>query len=206
MGRLVEIHPQNPQNQLIKQAAEILQKGGVVAYPTDSAYAIGCALGEKKAFDTIKNIRQLDDKHFFTLMCNDLSSISTYAKLDNSTFRLLKTYTPGAYTFILSATSEVPRLMMHPKRRAIGIRIPNHNIALALIKELGSPLMSVTFIPPNSSQALTNADDIYDTYGHCIDLVIDGGACDLQPTSVLDLRDDKFQILREGKGDISTFL
>lgn len=205
MGRLIEIHPQNPQEKYIKQATDILRKGGIVAYPTDSAYALGCALGEKKAFETIKNIRQLDDKHYFTLMCSDLSSISTYAKIDNTLFRLLKTYTPGAYTFILSATSEVPRLMMHPKRRAIGIRIPDHNIALDLIKELGEPLMSVTFIPPNSNEPLTNADDIYDIYGHSIDLVIDGGACDLQPTSVLDLRDEHYKILREGKGDIEAF-
>lgn len=205
MGRLIQIHPQNPQEKYIKEAADVLEKGGVIAYPTDSAYALGCGLGEKKAFETIKAIRNLDEKHYFTLMCNDLSSIANYAKLNNSIFRLLKTYTPGAYTFILPATSEVPRLMMHPKRRAIGIRIPDHNIALDLIKELGSPVMSVTFIPPNSKEPLTNADDIYDIYGHCIDLVIDGGACDLQPTSVLDLRDDNYKILREGKGDIQAF-
>jgi tRNA threonylcarbamoyl adenosine modification protein (Sua5/YciO/YrdC/YwlC family) len=206
MSQFFQIHPDNPQARLISQAVDIIQAGGVIAYPTDSAYALGCRMGEKSALKTIRRIRKLDDKHNFTLVCRDLSQLGVYAKVDNSQYRLLKNQTPGPYTFILKATSEVPRLMMHPKRRTIGLRVPDNKIALALLEALGEPLMSVTLILPEDEYPLTDPYDIRDSLEHDLDLVIDGGYCEMEATTVVDLVEDVPVILREGKGDISPFI
>ncbi|WP_290796273.1 L-threonylcarbamoyladenylate synthase [Halomonas sp.] len=205
MSQFFQIHPDNPQKRLIDQSIQIIRSGGVVAYPTDSGYALGCHLGDKKAVEKIKRLRALDDKHNFTLVCSDLSEIGTYAKVDNAVFRLLKAHTPGAYTFILSATTEVPRLLLHPKRRSIGVRVPDHAITHALLDALGEPLMSVTLIPAGEELPMTDAEEIRDRFGSQLDLIIDGGACHLEPTSVVDLRDLPPTILREGRGDVEPF-
>ncbi|MEQ5800923.1 L-threonylcarbamoyladenylate synthase [Halomonas sp. H10-9-1] len=205
MSQFFQIHPENPQKRLIDQAIGIIRAGGVVAYPTDSGYALGCSLGEKKAIDKIKRLRSLDDKHNFTLVCSDLSEIGTYAKVDNAVFRLLKAHTPGAYTFILNATTEVPRLLLHPKRRSIGVRVPDHAITHALLAALGEPLMSVTLIPVDEELPMTDAEEIRERFGAHLDLIIDGGACHLEPTSVVDLRELPPVILREGRGDVAPF-
>ena len=205
MSQYFEIHPDNPQKRLITQAVDILRAGGVIAYPTDSAYALGCCLAEKKAVERIKRIRQLDDKHNFTLVCADLSELSTYAKVDNSVFRLLKSTTPGPYTFILNATSEVPRLLLHPKRRTIGLRVPDHVITRELLLELGAPMMSVTLILPDEDLPMHEADTIRDRIGKLVDLVIDGGACSIDPTTVVDLRTGAPEITREGRGSLDPF-
>ncbi|WP_110686331.1 L-threonylcarbamoyladenylate synthase [Salinicola aestuarinus] len=206
MTQFFQIHAQNPQKRLIDQSIAILQKGGVIAYPTDSGYALGCRLGEKKAVEKIKWLRELDDRHNFTLVCSDLSEIGTYAKVDNSVFRLLKSHTPGAYTFILNATNEVPRLLLHPKRRSIGVRVPDHKITHALLDALGEPLMSVTLIPVGEALPMTDAEEIRDRYGAHLDLIIDGGACHLEPTTVVDLRETPPTVVREGRGDTAAFL
>ncbi|MGM0693695.1 MAG: L-threonylcarbamoyladenylate synthase [Pseudomonadota bacterium] len=205
MSQFFQIHPDNPQKRLIDQATQIIRNGGVVAYPTDSGYALGCHLGDKKAIEKIKWLRSLDDKHNFTLVCSDLSEIGTYAKVDNDVFRLLKAHTPGAYTFILDATSEVPRLLLHPKRRSIGVRVPDHAIIRALLAALGEPLMSVTLIPVGEELPMTDAEEIRERFGAHLDLIIDGGACHLDATSVIDLRDLPPRIVREGRGDITPF-
>ncbi|MDW7748475.1 L-threonylcarbamoyladenylate synthase [Halomonas sp.] len=205
MSQFFQIHPDNPQKRLVDQATQIIRNGGVVAYPTDSGYALGCHLGDKKAIEKIKWLRSLDDKHNFTLVCSDLSEIGTYAKVDNDVFRLLKAHTPGAYTFILDATTEVPRLLLHPKRRSIGVRVPDHAITRALLAALGEPLMSVTLIPVGEELPMTDAEEIRERFGAHLDLVIDGGACHLEATSVIDLRDLPPRILREGRGDITPF-
>jgi len=206
MGQFVEIHPDNPQKRLIAQAVDVLKKGGVIAYPTDSAYALGCHIGDKNALDRIRAIRKLDERHNFTLMCRDLSELSTYAVvIDNTTFRLLKAHTPGPYTFILKATPEVPRRLMHAKRKTIGMRVPNNPIALALLEELNEPFMSVTMIRPGEELPMTDPVDIQDEFGHALDLVIDGGGCGLEATSVVDLAGDAPQVLRVGKGDVRAF-
>jgi len=205
MSQYFEIHPENPQLRLIKQAVEILRKGGVIAYPTDSAYALGCHLGDKKAAERIKKIRDLNDKHNFTLMCRDLSDIGTYAKVDNIQYRFLKAHTPGPYTYILDATTEVPRRLLHPKRRQIGIRVPDHNIVQALVAELGEPIMSTPLILPGDDLPMNDPDEIRDRLQNQVDLVIEGGFCGLEPTTVVDLCTDVPEILREGKGDITPF-
>lgn len=205
MSQFFQIHPENPQPRLIKQAVEVLRKGGVIAYPTDSAYALGCHLGDKTAADKIKRIRRLDDKHNFTLVCRDLSDIGVYAKVDNIQYRLLKTYTPGPYTFILTATSEVPRRLLHPKRRQIGIRVPDNAVVQALLAELGEPIMSTTLMLPGETTPMTDPYDIRDTLQHELDLVIDGGYCDMEATTVVDLCGDLPFLVREGKGDIAPF-
>lgn len=205
MNQFLQIHPETPQKRLISQAVEVIRQGGVIAYPTDSGYALGCSLGEKRAVESIKRLRELDDKHNFTLVCADLSEIGTYAKVDNMVFRLLKAHTPGPYTFILNATNEVPRLLLHPKRRSIGVRVPSHPIARALIDELGMPLMSVTLIPPGEALAMTDPEEIRERFGHQLALVIDGGACSLEPTTVVDLRELPPVVLRRGKGDSTPF-
>lgn len=205
MSQYFEIHPENPHKRLIDQSIEIIRKGGVVAYPTDSGYALGCHLGDKKAIEKIKWLRSLDDKHNFTLVCSDLSEIGTYAKVDNDVFRLLKAHTPGAYTFILNATTEVPRLLLHPKRRSIGVRVPDHAITAALLAALGEPLMSVTLIPVGEELPMTDAEEIRERFGAQLDLIIDGGACHLEATSVIDLRELPPKIVREGRGDITPF-
>jgi len=206
MSQFFQIHPDNPQARLINQAVEILNSGGVIVYPTDCAYAIGCHLGDKRALDRIKRLRQLNDKHNFTLVCRDLSEISTYAKVDNQCYRSLKAHTPGAYTFILQATSEVPRRLLHPKRRTIGIRIPDNKIVQALTEALGEPIMSTSLILPGDEEPLTDPYDIRELLQHEVDLVIDGGYCGHEATSVINLIEDVPQVIREGAGNISDFI
>lgn len=206
MSQFIEIHPQNPQPRLIRQAVEIIQSGGVIAYPTDSSYALGCRIGEKSAVERIRRIRQLDDKHNFTLVCCDLSELGIYAKVDTSAFRLLKAYTPGPYTFILNATREVPRMLLHPKRRTIGVRVPQHPITLALLEALGEPLMSVSLILPGDDEALGNAWEIRERLEHFVDLVIEGGPGGLQPSTVISLADDEPEVIRVGAGDPTPFM
>ena len=205
MSQFFQIHPDNPQARLITQAVEIIRRGGVVAYPTDSGYALGCHLGDKKALEVIRRIRSLDAKHNFTLMCRDLSELGTYARVDNSVYRLIKNHTPVSYTFILKATSEVPKRLMHPKRKTIGLRVPDNNIALALLEGLNEPMMSVTMMLPGEAVPMTDPYDIRQTLEHELDLVIDGGFCGMEPTSVIDLVDEAPVVIREGKGDISHF-
>ena len=205
MSQFYQIHPENPQARLIRNAVDIIHDGGVVVYPTDSGYALGCHIGDKTALDRIRRIRKLDDKHNFTLVCRDLSEIATYAKVNNTSYRLLRHTTPGAYTFILQATSEVPRRLMHPKRKTVGLRVPDNAIAAALLADLGEPLMSVTLIMPGDEFPLTDPYDIRETLEHEVDLVIDGGYCGMEPTTVVDLADDRSVILRTGKGDVTPF-
>jgi tRNA threonylcarbamoyl adenosine modification protein (Sua5/YciO/YrdC/YwlC family) len=205
MSQFYQIHPDNPQARLIRNAADIIRSGGVVVYPTDSAYALGCQIGDKNALDRIRRIRKLDDRHNFTLVCSDLSEIATYAKVDNAAYRLLRHCTPGPYTFILKATSEVPRRLMHPKRKTVGLRVPDNRIAAALLADLGEPLMSVTLIMPGEEYPMIDPYDIRDTLQHEVDLVIDGGYCGMEPTTVVDLADDTPMVLRVGKGDIAPF-
>ena len=205
MSQLFHIHPENPQARLIRQAVEIVRGGGLVAYPTDSCYALGCHIGDKAAMERIHRIRKTDDSHNFTLVCRDLSEIATYARVDNSVYRLLKAHTPGAYTFILKATSEVPRRLQNPKRKTIGIRIPEHRIAQALLHELGEPLMSSTLLLPGDPLPLTDADEIRARLEHVVDVVIDGGAVGIEPTTVVDLTGDTPVIARQGRGDPSVF-
>ena len=206
MSQFYQIHPDNPQARLISNAADIVRKGGVVVYPTDSAYALGCHIGDKNALDRIRRIRKLDDRHNFTLVCRDLSEIATYAKVDNTVYRLLRHCTPGPYTFILRATSEVPRRLLHPKRKTVGLRVPDNRIAAALLADLGEPLMRVTLIMPGEEYPLIDPYDIRDTLQHEVDLVIDGGYCGMEPTTVVDLADETPMVLRVGKGDIAPFV
>ena len=205
MSQFFQIHPDNPQVRLIKQAADIVRKGGIIVYPTDSAYAIGCHIGDKKALDRIRRIRQLDDKHNFTLVCRDLSELATFARVDNTQYRLLKACTPGPYTFILKATAEVPRRLMHQKRKTIGLRVPENPTAQALLEELNEPLMSVTLIMPGDVDPLIDPYDIRVLLEHDVDLVIDGGYCGLEMTTVIDLADDDPVLVRQGKGDVAPF-
>ncbi|MFT5690830.1 MAG: tRNA threonylcarbamoyl adenosine modification protein (Sua5/YciO/YrdC/YwlC family) [Oceanicoccus sp.] len=205
MSQFFQIHPDNPQVRLISHAVDIIRGGGVIVYPTDSGYALGCRLGEKKPLETIRRVRKLDDKHNFTLVCRDLSELGTYARVDNSSYRLLKNHTPGPYTFILKATGEVPKRLMHPKRKTIGLRVPENNIALALLEGLDEPLMSVTMMLPGDDMPMTDPYDIRQTLEHELDLVIDGGYCGMEPTSIIDLVDEVPQIIRRGQGDVSHF-
>ena len=200
MSQFFQIHPVNPQARLIRQAVEIIRADGLIVYPTDSSYALGCHVGDKAGMGRIRRIRDLDNRHNFTLVCRDLSEIATYAKVDNSSYRLLKSLTPGPYTFILKATHEVPRRLQNPKRKTIGIRIPDHPIAQALLEELGEPLMSSTLILPGHDDPETDARDIREQLEHAVELVIDGGSCGLEPTTVIDLVDGAMNILREGRG------
>lgn len=205
MSQYFRIHPENPQLRLIRQAVEIVQNGGVIAYPTDSAYALGCHIGDKAALNRIRQIRRLDSDHNFTLVCRDLSDLGIYARVDNSVYRLLKTATPGPYTFILRATKEVPRRLVHPKRRTIGLRVPDNTICQALLNELGEPLMSSTLILPGQELPMTDPEEIRDQLERQLDLVIDGGFCGLEPTTVVNLEDDVPKITREGCGDTTLF-
>lgn len=205
MAQFFQIHAENPQHRLIVQAADIIRKGGLVVYPTDSAYALGCHIGDKDALERIRTLRKLDKNHNFTLMCRDLSEIATYARVDNQAYRLIKNHTPGAYTFILEATADVPRRLMHPKRKTIGLRVPDNPIALALLEELGEPLMTSSLLLPGEEFPMTDPYDIRDTLEHFVELVIDGGYCGLEPTTVIDLTDSTPQLVRQGKGDFSPF-
>ena len=200
MSQYFEIHPENPQVRLIKQAVEIINQGGVIIYPTDSSYAIGCHLGDKKAMDKIRLIRQLDKYHNFTLVCRDLSEIAHYAQVDNMNYRLMKTLTPGPYTFILPATREVPKRLLNPKRKTIGIRVPDNPVCTALLEELDQPLMSSTLSLPNEEYPLTDPHQIRLKLESMVDLIIDGGYSGHEPTTVVSLIDDKPEILRQGLG------
>jgi len=206
MSQFFEIHPENPQKRLISQAVAIIQQGGVIAYPTDSCYALGCHLGDKAAMERIARIRRTGPKHNFTLVWRDLTDISLYARVDNSTYRILKNLTPGPYTFILKATNEVPRRLQNPKRKTIGIRVPDNAICQNLLAELGEPLMSSTLTMPDKELPETDADDIRELLEKQVDLVIDGGNCGFEPTSVLAFGDNgEIEISRKGRGDL-TFL
>jgi len=183
----------------------MLRQGAVIVYPTDSAYALGCHLGDKKALDRIREIRRVDDKHNFTLVCRDLSQAATYANMDNTAYRLINAHAPGPYTFILPATREVPRRLLHPKRRTIGIRIPDNRIVQALLEELGEPIMSSTLILPGEEMPLTDPYEIRELLEHKVDLIIDGGYCELEPTTVIDLTGELPRVVRRGKGDPAAF-
>ena len=203
MAQFFDIHPDNPQRRLIAQAVSIIDRGGLIIYPTDSSYALGCHIGDKSAMERIQRIRQLDNKHHFTLVCSDLSEIGTYAKVSNADYRLMKMLTPGPYTFLLKATSEVPRRLMNPKRKTIGVRVPDNNIVHAMLLELGQPIMSSTLIPAGGDQAMDDAEEIREAYQHSVDLVIDGGFCGIEPTTVISLIDSVPEIMRHGKGDVA---
>jgi tRNA threonylcarbamoyl adenosine modification protein (Sua5/YciO/YrdC/YwlC family) len=205
MSQFFTIHPDNPNPRLIRQAAEVLRNGGIVVYPTDSCYALGCHLDDKDAVARIRQIRKLDEQHYLTLMCRDLSEISHYAKVDNAKFRLLKNNTPGSYTFILEATKEVPKRLQHPKRSTIGIRIPDHPVALALLEELGEPMSSSTLILPEEERPLNDVGLIRNLLEKQVDLVIDGGAVGVEFTTVIDLTGEVPILLRRGKGDVAPF-
>jgi len=205
MSQYFRIHPENPQARLVKHAVEIIRAGGVVVYPTDTAYAIGCHIADKSALDRIIRIRRLDEKHLFTLLCRDLSEIATYAKVDNTQFRFLKAHTPGAYTFILQATGEVPRRLMNEKRKTIGIRVPDNVICQALLAELGEPMITATLLLPDEEYARTDPEEIRDALQKQVDLVIDGGFGSLEETTVVSLVDGAPVVLREGAGPVDAF-
>lgn len=203
MSQYFQIHPENPQSRLISKAVSVLKAGGVIVYPTDSAYALGCQIGNKEALNRIRAIRELNDKHNFTLVCSDLSEISTYARVDNPAYRFLKTYTPGPFTFILTGSKELPKRVLHPKRKTIGVRIPDHPIVHHLLEELKEPIMSVTLIMPRSDTPLIEPEAMKDLLGGAVDLIIDGQYCGIQSTTVVDLTDSsKPEVLRQGKGEI----
>ncbi len=204
MAQFFAIHPDNPQERLLKQAADIVRQGGVIAYPTDSCYALGCHLGDKAAMERILAIRQIDQKHHLTLMCHNLSELGSYARVDNSQFRLLKAATPGSYTFILQASKEVPARTLHPKRKTIGLRVPDNEIALGLLAQLGEPLLSCTLMLPEDDEPLTDPYEIRDRLEHSVDLVIDGGWCGTEPTTVIDMTDG-IELVRQGRGDAALF-
>jgi len=205
MAQFFQIHPDNPQQRLIAQAVDIIRKGGLVVYPTDCAYALGCHIGDKDALDRIRAIRKLDKDHNFTLMCRDLSELATYARVDNAVYRQIKHHTPGAYTFILEATAEVPRRLLHPKRKTIGLRVPDNKIALALLEELGEPIMTSSLLLPGEEYPLTDPYDIRDSLEHHVDLIIDGGFCGMETTTVIDLTGEAPELVRQGMGDFAPF-
>jgi tRNA threonylcarbamoyl adenosine modification protein (Sua5/YciO/YrdC/YwlC family) len=205
MSQFFQIHPENPQLRLIKQAAQIIQSGGIVALPTDSCYALVCHLDDKQAVERLRRIRAVDDKHHLTLLCRDLSEIAQYARVDNRQYRLLKAATPGPYTFILEATKEVPRRLSHPSRKTIGLRVPENRIAHALLEELAQPLLGATLILPDEREPLTDPEEIRERLEKQLELVIDGGSCSLEPTTVIDLTDEQPMLLRLGRGEVAQF-
>lgn len=205
MSQYFTIHPDNPQPSLIHTAVEIIRKGGVIVYPTDSCYALGCHIGDKAAVERIRNIRRLDERHNFTLVCRDLSEIAQYARVDNMQYRMLKANTPGSYTFVLQATREVPRRLQHAKRSTIGIRVPDHAVALALLEALDEPLLSSTLLLPGDETPPTSANEIRARLEHQVDLILDGGFCGLEPTTVIDLTHEVPKLVRAGKGDLAPF-
>ena len=203
MAQYFHIHSTHPQHRLIAQAARIVRDGGVIAYPTDSCYALGCHTGDKAAMERMRRIRRVDDKHHLTLLCRDLSEIAAFARVDNAQYRLLKRLTPGSYTFILEATRELPRRILHPKRKTIGIRVPDHPVAHALLAELGEPLLSTTAILPDDDSPATDGEELRERVQHDIDLVLDCGPCGLLPTTVIDLTGEQPLVLRHGKGEVA---
>lgn len=206
MSQVLQIHTENPQERLIEQAVEIIQQGGVIVYPTDTSYAVGCHLGDKKAVERIRQLRMLDAKHDFTLLCEDLKQIASYARVDNQAYRILKSHTPGPYTFILKATKEVPKMLMHPKKKTIGIRVPNNNIIQAVLNSLGEPILTSTLILPGNDYPMTDPYDIQQTLGANIDLIIDGDYCGMDETSLISLVDDNIEVIRQGAGPVEAFL
>ncbi len=205
MTRLVAIHPDNPQPRLLVQAAEFVREGALVALPTDSCYALGCRLGDKEALDRIRSIRQMDERHHLTLMVRDLSQIATYARVDNTQYRLLKATTPGSYVFILEGSKELPRRVLHPKRKTIGLRIPDHPVALALLEELGEPLLTCTLQLPGDEAPLTEGWEIQDRLDGQVDWILDAGYCGTEPTTVIDLTGSAPQLVRAGRGPLTPF-
>jgi tRNA threonylcarbamoyl adenosine modification protein (Sua5/YciO/YrdC/YwlC family) len=205
MPQFFQIHPDNPQARLVRQAVDIVRRGGVIVYPTDSSYALGCQIGDKRALDRIREIRRLNDRHNFTLVGRNLSELSAYTKMGNQAHRWIKNLTPGPYTFILPATKQVPKRLMNPKRKTIGIRIPDNRIALALCEELSEPLLSSTLILPGEEMPMMDPYEMRDIIGHAVDLIIDGGYCGYEPTSVVLFDEDEPEVVRVGKGDVSLF-
>ena len=205
MARYLSIHPEDPQPRMLAQAAEILRDGGVIAVPTDSCYALGCGLGDKDAVERIRRIRGVDDRHHLTLMCRDLSEIAQFARVDNAQYRLLKAATPGSYVFILEGSKELPRRVLHPKRKTIGLRIPDHPVALALLEELGEPLLTCTLQLPGDEAPLTEGWEIQDRLDGQVDWILDAGYCGTEPTTVIDLTGSAPQLVRAGRGPLTPF-
>lgn len=203
MAQYFEVHPEHPQPRLLKQAVEILHRGGLVALPTDSSYALVCHLDDKAAVDQLRRVRGIDERQHLSLMCRDLSELANYARVDNSQYRLLKLGTPGPYTFILEATKEVPRRVSHPSRRTIGLRVPDHRVAQAVLELMGQPLIATTLILPGQTEALNDASEIRDALQKQIQGVVDAGACHQEPTTVIDLSQGEAQVIRQGRGDLS---
>ena len=205
MSDFLQVHPSDPEDRNIKQIANVLLAGGVIVYPTDSTYALGCHIGDRGALDRIRRIRQLEDKHNFTLVCKDLSSLASYAQVHNSAYRILKAYTPGPYTFILKATPEVPRRLLHPKKKTIGLRVPDNAIAQAILEKMGEPIMSTSLILPDEDERLVDPYDMRLKIGKLVDLIVDGGVCGVEATTMVDLVDGIPKVIREGKGDAEPF-
>ncbi len=205
MARYFDVHPVDPQRRAITQVVALVRSGGLIAYPTDSCFALGCGVGNREGLDRIRAIRRLDDRHHFTLVCSDFAQLGQFVKVDNAVFRLVKASTPGQYTFILPATREVPRQLLHPKKKTVGVRIPEHVVAQALLSELGEPLLSSTLLLPDHSEALTQGWAIKEELDNAVDAVIDSGDCGTEPTSVIDLSGDQPEIIRRGAGDLSRF-
>jgi tRNA threonylcarbamoyl adenosine modification protein (Sua5/YciO/YrdC/YwlC family) len=201
MAQFFDIHPENPQIRLLRQAAQILHAGGLAAVPTDSSYALVCHLDDKTAVERLRRVRQVDEKHLLTLLCRDLSELANYARVDNRQYRLLKLGTPGPFTFILAATKEVPRRVSHPSRRTIGLRVPEHRVLQALLAELGQPLLATTLIPPGETEPLNDSDEIRARYEGSLQAIVSAGACSREPTTVVDLSEDEAVVLRQGRGD-----
>ncbi|GAA2144741.1 MULTISPECIES: L-threonylcarbamoyladenylate synthase [Arthrobacter] len=205
MARYFDVHPDNPQARSISQAVEILRSGGLIAYPTDSCYALGAQLGNREALDRIRNIRHLDNKHHFTLVCKDFAQLGQFVQIDNDVFRSIKAVTPGSYTFILPATREVPKRLLHPKKKTVGVRIPDHPVVQALLAELGEPLLSSTLLLPDEDEPLTQGWEIKERLDHVVDAVIDSGDCGAEPTTVIDFSSGVAEVVRRGMGDASRF-
>jgi tRNA threonylcarbamoyl adenosine modification protein (Sua5/YciO/YrdC/YwlC family) len=205
MAERLEMHPATPQPRLLRRAADCLQDGGVIVYPTDSCYALGCAIGAKEAMQRIQRLRQTGKRHFFTVICRDLSEIARFARVDNWQYRLLKAFTPGPYTFVLRATREVPRRLLDERRRTVGIRVPDHAVVRALLEEFAEPLMSTTLLLPGDAEPMTDAREIYHRIGHAVDLILDAGNCGLEPSTIVDLSGKQPELLRAGKGDPRPF-
>jgi tRNA threonylcarbamoyl adenosine modification protein (Sua5/YciO/YrdC/YwlC family) len=205
MARYYDVHPDNPQARLLRQVVDLVRDGGLIAYPTDSCYAFGCQLGNRAGLDRIREIRRLDERHHFTLVCRDFAQLGQFVQVSNSVFRLVKACTPGSYTFILPATREVPRRLLHPRKRTVGVRVPRHTVAQALLAELGEPLLSSTMLLPGQDEPMTQGWEIKEQLDHLLDAVIDAGDCGTEPTTVVDLSQPEPEILRRGAGDPSRF-
>ncbi|WP_225847583.1 L-threonylcarbamoyladenylate synthase [Streptomyces sp. HPF1205] len=205
MARYFDVHPDNPQPRIISAVADTIRSGGLVAYPTDSCYALGCGLGNRDGIDRIRSVRHLDDRHHFTLVCHNFAQLGQFVQIDNDVFRAVKAATPGSYTFILPATKEVPRQLLHPKKRTVGVRIPDHVVTQALLTELGEPLVSSTLLLPDEAEPMTQGWEIKERLDHALDAVVDSGDCGTEPTSVIDFSGDEPEVLRRGSGDLTRF-